>query len=180
MRTVGVLFALTAALICTGQAPAPPSPAAIAAQNARPDGAVIAKIESGFESRLRSLDNSGEPFVLLGATSGVYVSGYGMVFTTPLDLATTPQPSPFEPVIPKAKAAAVHKVKLAHLPMLKQAMQDAVKGAASQLKTLAPGEKIVFAVRVFYLDWEDKTGLPSQIVATADRESALAGKIQMD
>jgi hypothetical protein len=174
-----VLFALTAALICTGQAPKPPAPAATATQNVRPDGAVIAKIESGFEDRLRALDSS-EPFVLLGATSGVYVSGYGMVFTTPLDLAATPQVSPFEPVIPKTKAVAVHKVKLAHLPLVRQALQDAVKGAANQLKTLGPGEKIVFAVRVFYLDWEDKTGLPSQIVATADRDSAIAGKIQMD
>jgi hypothetical protein len=166
------------ALICTGQAPIPPAPT-MATQNVRPDGAVIAKIESGFENRLRGLDSS-EPFVLLGATSGVYVGGYGVVFTTPLDLATTPQTSPFQPVIPKAQAAVVHQRKLAHLPLLRKAMADTVAAAANQLKTLAPGEKIVFAVRVFYLDWEDRTGLPSQIVASADRESALAGKIQMD
>jgi hypothetical protein len=45
---------------------------------------------------------------------------------------------------------------------------------------LPPNEKVVVAVRLFYMDWEDKNGLPNQIVMTADRASAVAGKIETD
>jgi hypothetical protein len=40
--------------------------------------------------------------------------------------------------------------------------------------------KISVAVRIYYMNWEDSAGLPHQIVATADRKSALAGAIQLE
>ena len=37
---------------------------------------------------------------------------------------------------------------------------------------------VVVAVRLDYLNWEDTTGLPAQILMRADRKSALAGDIK--
>ena len=39
-------------------------------------------------------------------------------------------------------------------------------------------ERIVLAVRFWYQTWEDQTRLPSQILMTADRKSAMAGNIK--
>jgi hypothetical protein len=181
MKLRAAFPALAAALMCAAQAPLAPPPAAAppATPAWRADHAVVATIESAFESKMKGLD-ANEQFVLLGATSGVYVTGVGIVFTTPMDLIATPQVSPFHQVITKAESDSVHKKKMAHLPALRQSIKQAVTDAAGKLAAFPAGEKIVFAARIYYFAWEDKTGLPSQIVAAADRESALAGKIQMD
>ncbi len=175
-KTILILAAFAALTPATQP---PIRPPAQAVQGVRPDGQTISQIETEFESKLKSLDMN-DPVQLLGAASGVYVNGCGMVFTTPLSLATTPDRSPFEPVISKAKAQIVHDQKVKHLPLVTKTLKDAVAAAANKLKALSPGDRIVFAARVYYLDWEDRSGLPSQIVASADRASALAGNIQVD
>jgi hypothetical protein len=139
----------------------------------------VAQVESGFEQRLKGLDPI-DPFDRLGACSGVYVSGYGLVFTTAVSLVGAPVFGPFTGGFTKEKADAVHKRMLAHLPALRKAMSEMLTGAAKSLNSLPPNEKVVVAVRLFYMDWEDKNGLPNQIVMTADRASAVAGKIETD
>ena len=162
------------ALICRAQAPIQPTP-----QPFRVTRATISELETAFEERVKSLDRN-DTFVLLGTATGVYLNGIGMVFTTPIDLIATPQYSPFHQVISKDEAALAHKRKLAHLPILLQAMKQTVTDAAAKLPGLPSGERIVIAVRLYFFDWEDRSGLPGQVVASADRESALAGKVQLD
>ena len=48
---------------------------------------------------------------------------------------------------------------------------------AERLKALL-GVLVVVAVRLDYLNWEDTSGLPGQILMRADRRSALAGYIE--
>jgi hypothetical protein len=170
MRPAGALAILVLSLACLGQAPAP----AVATQKPSLNRDEIAKIESGFEVKLRRLNDQNPPSVL-GACSGIYLRGYGVVFTTALDLTTPPRGSPFEPM---PAAGMVHERRLANLPLLKQTMRDMLAGAAKGLAALPANEKIVVAVRLLYMQGDDKTGLPSQIVAAADRASALAGAFQ--
>jgi hypothetical protein len=188
MKLAGVLTVLVLATVCCGQersgpfhsvAPLPPTQPATATVVKPHDPSVVAKIESAFEQKLRGLD-AADPFVALGACSGVYLNGYGLVFTTGVSLASAPTFGPFTGGYTKEKADAVHKRKLAHLPALKKAMSEMLTGAAKSLTAFPPDEKFVVAVRLFYLDYEDRTGLPTQIVMTADRASALAGIIQTE
>jgi hypothetical protein len=172
MRIIGVLSVVALAMACSGQEP--PNQARPAAK--RPDLSGVAKIESGFEQKLKDLDPT-DPFDRLGACAGVYLSGYGLVFTTPLSLVAAPTFGPFTGGFTVEKAEAVHRRKLAHLPVLKKAMREMVAEAAKAWSALPANEKVVVAARLFYMDYEDKTGLPSQIVMSADRASALAGNI---
>jgi hypothetical protein len=141
------------------------------------DSAAVAKIESAFEQKVKDLDPN-DPFDRLGACSGVYISGYGLVFTLPLSLVSAPTFGPFTGGFTPQKADAIHKRKLAHLPLLKKAMSEMALQASKAFPTLPPTDKVVVAARLFYLDYEDKTGLPNQMVIAADHASALAGNIQ--
>jgi len=173
MKPAGILAILALCLACPGQAPAP----AASTEKPRLNRDEIANIESGFEGALRRV-NDNDPPALLGACSGVYLSGYGVVFTVALDLITTPHPSPFGPAPQRGSPEIVNKRKLANLPFLRQSMRDMLMGAAKGLTALPANEKFAVAVRLLYLPGEDKSGLPDQIVMTADRASALAGNFQ--
>jgi len=175
------------ALACFGQSPFGQSmnqarPVALTAQAPAPgkvDFAGISKLEGAFEQKVKNL-NPGDPVDQLGACSGVYLGGYGLVFTTPLSLVAAPVFGPFTGGFTPQKAEVIHKRKLAQLPALRKAMSDMVVQAAKASTTLSPEEKVVVAVRLVYLDYEDKTGLPNQIVMSADRASALSGAIHTD
>ncbi len=131
-----------------------------------------------FEDTIKRLDVN-DP-IQPNACAGIYVNGYGMVFTLPLILASTPAISPFHMKITPAEVVSTHTRKLAHLPTLKTTMKQMLVDAFKGLPKLPPNEKIALGVRVFYQYWEDRTGLPALIVVSADRASALAGNIQVD
>ena len=183
MRVLQGFPLIAAALICFGQAPRPPAaseaPIPAVAQAGAPAHAAIVKIENHFEDTVNGLD-AADAFNTLGSPVGVYLPGTGVVVTMPLDLIATPRVSPFHQIITPVEKTNTHKRKSAHLPVLRKALQDLVKSAAKELNALPAGERIVFAVSLFYFDWEDKTGLPNQIIASADISTALSGRIQLD
>ncbi len=179
MRLVGVL--LSAALVCAAQMAAPGTATVQTPAPAPPqfERAAVGSLEMQFEDSVKRLDVN-DPIQLAGACTGVYVNGYGMVFTLPVILANTPAISPFHMKITPEEAASVHKHKLAHVPVLKKALNEMLLSAFKGLPKLPPADKVALGVRVFYQSWEDRTGLPALIVISADRASALAGNIQVD
>jgi hypothetical protein len=179
MKLAGILLA--AALVCAAQIGTPAAAPPIQPLPTVPpfDRVAIGTLETQFESRIDKLDLN-DPVQKMGACSGVYVPGYGMVFTLPVVLATTPAISPFHMKITPQEVASVHKRKLAHVPALKTALTEMLINAYKAMPNLPASDKVAVGVRVFYLDWEDKSGLPSLIVVSADRASALAGNIQVD
>lgn len=181
MKLAGLMFA--AALACAAQVASPPpfqtlapvqTPAPAAASAAPQfDRVAVGTLEMSFEKRI-------EPFQLMGTCAGVYVNGYGMVFTIPIALAVTPTANPFRGAVTKQEASDVHKLKLERLPVLRKTLKEMLASAFNGLPKLPAGDKIALGIRVFYLEWEDKSGLPSLIVVSADRASALAGNFQTD
>jgi hypothetical protein len=155
-------------------APAPSPQSAPAAVDANIPAAVIGKLESAFEQKIDRLDVA-DPFIRQGAVSGLVIPGVGIVFSTQVALVTAPVVSPFRPVIEKSVVEQVRKRKLAHLPVLRKAMVEMMKSAGAELGMLPADQKIIIAIRLQYFDYEDKSGLPAQIVMTADRASAIAG-----
>jgi hypothetical protein len=192
MRTAGIFFVAAVAVVCSGQEPARQAvgrgvalagrkgalqiASAVPQPGARVDFAGVAKIETVLEQRLKSL-NPSDPIDLLGACSGVYLDGYGLVFTAPISLVIEQTFSPFNGGYTPQKAEAIHKRKLAQLPLLTKAANDMLVQAAKAATELPPDEKIALAIRFFYLDYEDTKGLPREIVVSADRASALAGRV---
>jgi hypothetical protein len=180
MKSVFAALALTLA-VSHAQAPPervamhPPAAATVAATHI-PQG-MLANLEKVFDLRLVAADAK-DPLDVWGSTRGLYVEGYGTVFTTELGLIVTPGIYGLLPKIPDEMKTQVHQRKLNHLQSLQDVMKDLMKVSSITLVPLPDDQKIVFAVRMRYLAWEDTTGLPAQIVMTADKKSALQGDIK--
>jgi hypothetical protein len=136
-------------------------------------------LEKRMDSKVSSADAK-DPIDLLGLTRGLYLQGYGVVFTTEVSLIVTPTPNPFRQQITKEEATRVHQRKLEHLPLLKKAMHDMWMDVASSLTSVPDTEQVVLAVRLLYYPWEDTKGLPGQIVMKGPRKAALTGSIQTE
>jgi hypothetical protein len=134
----------------------------------------LAAIEASFDASITRLGQN-DPFDLLGNTRGVYLEDYGVVFTTELNLIVTPTITPFRPAISKAETAKVRERKLQRLTLLKQAMRDMLFQSAAGLAALSAGEQVVLGVTLFYFPWEDRGGLPSQILMRARKSALLKG-----
>src|SRR3954468_20196933 len=75
---------------------APPKPGKVSL-------AAFVNLERGFDAKLAALADANGSVDLLGATRGVYLDGYGLVFTTEMGLILTPSINPFNPTISPAE-----------------------------------------------------------------------------
>ncbi len=155
------LAAIVAALLGAALADAP-----------RVRRAALAAMEKSFDDRLQSAVTQ-EPFDMLGNTRGIYLEGYGAVFTAELGLVFTPSINPFRLAIPKPEIAAVHQRKLRQLPILKQNMREMLLNCSASLDSVPGNEQIVVSIILFNRAWEDTSGLPSQIMMQAERQKLL-------
>lgn len=140
----------------------------------------VSAVEKTFDGMLRSY-NFNDPIDLLGSTRGVYLDGYGTVFTAEVSLIVTPGISPFHQTITEPEKASVHQRKLSRLPVLKQMMSTWLKTINQQQFTGIPdNEQLVLAVRLLYLPWEKTEGMPAMITVKGTHRGILAGQIQTD
>jgi hypothetical protein len=116
---------------------------------------------------------------VLGLARGLYLPGYGAVFTQEVDLIESPHPNPFRQQISPQEAAAVHTRKLTNLAALRKALRDMWAEAAALLPNMPENEQVVVAVRMLYQSWEDTSGLPSQIMVRGSRKAA-PGAVQVE
>jgi len=128
----------------------------------------IAAMEKGLDSEFTHLW-PGEPFLLLGATRGVYLDGYGAVFTAELNLVTGPVLTPMNPVPTKQMIDRQRQLKLERLPRLRDAMRGVLARTASSLDMLPKDQQVVLAVTLARYRWEDVTGMPSHIIMQGRR-----------
>ena len=127
-------------------------------------------IERSFDQRITSHDVN-DPVDLLGFTRGVYLEGYGAVFTAEVNLVIGPAITPFRPKFSKEDVAKLREKKLARVPAVRKIMRDMMVSSATALKTVPPQEQIVVGLSFFHHPWEDTAGLPQQIVMQAKRQA---------
>jgi hypothetical protein len=176
------VFVALAMALAVSHAQAPPQrvamhpPAAVTVAATHIPQAMLKNLEKVFDLRLAAADPN-DPLDVWGSTRGLYVEGLGTVFTTELGLIVSPGIYGLLPKIPDDVIKQVHQRKLKHIQQLEDLMKDLMKVSALTLTPLPDDQKIVYAVRVRYLIWEDTTGLPAQILMTADKKSAILGDI---
>jgi hypothetical protein len=132
-------------------------------------------LQTGFDTDLASFDYN-DSIDVIGRTRGIYLSDYGVLFTTELSPIITPGITPFMQKIPDEIKARVHQRKIDRMPAVRQLMGKMMKKTADQLAMLPDDQQIVLVVRLLYLPYEDTTGLPSQIVMKGDKRSVAKGK----
>lgn len=142
------------------------------AQRTLPSRAELAAVEQIMTMRLRR-SNPDRPMDLLGLPRGVYLEGYGAVFSAELSLILTPGISPFRPEYTKAEIEKIRAAKQQQLPLLKKTMQELLVDSAATLDRVPASEQVVFGVVFFYHNWEDRTGLPQMITMQARRQELL-------
>ena len=160
------------------------APLKVAAVNSAPAAGTgsMRQAIAGAEKRLDTkLDQVGgkERVYMLGLARGLYLEGYGAVFTAELDLIESPRPNPFRQQIDEKEAGGVRQRKVQNLAVLRKSLRDLWADAASSLGSVPDTEQVVLAVRLLYQPWEDTAGLPTQIVVKGPRRANPAS-IQLE
>jgi hypothetical protein len=143
--------------------------------------AALSGVEKHFDQDVVNLGD--DPSLLLGSTRGLYLEGFGAVFTAEITLANGPALTPFNQTITKEQIAGVRTKKLQRLPVLRHQMQETLLRAASVLKEVPAGEQIVLNVTLLSRAYEDTAGMPSQILMQGQRSKlveASLGQIPRD
>jgi hypothetical protein len=149
----------------------------LAGQTARPSRSEIAAMERAFDQRFARLDLE-RPVEVLGLTRGLYLDGYGVVFTAEINLLPAPGISPFRPSLSREEIARVREQKLKRLPQVREAMREMLLAAAQSLDRLPADEQVVLGVMLFSHPWEDAAGLPRLIRMQGRRDALLAVALQ--
>jgi hypothetical protein len=132
----------------------------------------LVSLEKMTDGKIIILEPS-NPARLLGATRGVYLDGYGAVFTTEVDLIAHAALNPFRPEYADADVTRLRAQKKARILMLKQRMQESLVIMAQQLEGVPKNEQIALAVTIPYWPWEKSAGMPSQILMQASKSALL-------
>ena len=134
------------------------------------------ELEKRMDGMLLAVGSINEPLSLLGSTRGVYLEGYGLVFTSELSLVMTSGISPFQKTISKEAVAQVHQRKVERLPQLQKTMREMLRQAALALTQVPESQYVTLVVRLDYLPWENTSGLPGQMILRSDRHTAMSGE----
>ena len=129
----------------------------------------------------RKLDNgftklwSDNPFVVLGPTRGVYLEGYGAVFTAEVNLVAGPVMGIMTPPMTKQDIAIHKQKKIARIPELRKALAKALADVAAspEMATVPPEEQIVLVAFLSHFPWEDLDGVPAQIMMQGSKKQLM-------
>jgi hypothetical protein len=171
------LSILVALAPLAAQVPQMPQPASAGVHDTgapRVSLVALSQVSRGFDREFQNFAPA-DPIDVLGRTRGIYLDGYGVIFSTELSPIVTPNVSPFRPNISDQDRAAVRQRKLARLPAVEKLINSMLQSAARELATLPDDQQIVVAVKFLYLPYEDTNGLPGQLVVKATRRAIASG-----
>jgi hypothetical protein len=133
--------------------------------------ATLATVEKSLDGRIQRLwdDN---PYLLLGSTRGVYLDGFGAVFTVEVSLVMNPI-SLMNTRLTKDDIAKVRQKKVDRMPLLTKALKEQMVAMAASLDTVPAEEQIAIVAFVDHYPWEDISGLPVQITLQAQKKKLL-------
>jgi hypothetical protein len=168
-------FVVTSVLLA--MAAAGSAPAAVAGDAPRLARSTIANAEKSLDNRFTRLwdDN---PFVVLGPSRGVYLEGYGAVFTAEVNLVAGPVMGIVPLSITKDSIARHKQKKTARIPDLKRALQQALveMAASPEMAAVPPDEQIVLVAFLSHYPWEDVDKLPAQIMMQSSKKKLMEAK----
>jgi hypothetical protein len=145
--------------------------AALLAGAPRVSANVLKIVETSLDDRIKSLwpDN---PFPIIRPARGLYLEGYGAVFTMDVSpvLSTT---SMMHPTVTKDEVVKAHKVRGERIAQLKQAMPVIVADAAASLEPVPADDQVTVVVYLAYHDWEDVSGMPGQLTFRGKKKALL-------
>lgn len=134
----------------------------------------LAGLERLTDTKVKDLDPN-TPGETLGRTRGVYLQGFGAVFTTEVDPIPFAALNPFRPAYTEAEIAKLRVQKKQRLQLLKKRMAESLVVMAQGMEGVPATEQIALAVTIPYWPWEKSAGMPRQILVQASKSALLSG-----
>lgn len=141
-------------------------------QRALPSRGEIAAVEESLYNKLRAYDVNA-PIEVLGLPRGLYLEGYGAVFTAEINLLQTAGISPFRPKMTPEEVARVRAAKQKRLPEVRAMMRQMLVDSAASLDRVPMSEQVVLGFVFAHHSWEDRRGLPQLITMQAQRQALV-------
>jgi hypothetical protein len=135
--------------------------------------AALAVIEKNIDKRLERAIPT-DQFLVLGATRGLYLEGYGVVFSTEMNLMASAAANPFRPAFTKQDIEQIRRKKVERMAILRDQVRQALIGAGASLDQVPENESVVLGIVLFYFKWEDTSGLPAQLIMQAPRKALVS------
>jgi hypothetical protein len=143
----------------------------VAAATPRVTRTTLRSMEKSLDERISRLW-SDVPYLLIGPTRGVYLDGYGAVFTAEVNLVMNPT-SLMHAQVDKGDVTRAHILKLQRVPQLKKALSDALVATAASLDTVPNEERVTIIAFITNYPWEDVSGVPAQVMVQAVKGKLL-------
>jgi hypothetical protein len=147
-----------------------------AATEPRVSRATLVAMEHSLQEKLAA--PSPDPYDLVGYARGTYLNGYGVLFTTELDLinAGVLNATPFKPTVSKEEITATHERKQKKLVALRDTMRTWMMNASPAMEGLPPNERIAMEAVLYNYSWEDTKGIPHRVFMSAEKQKLLDAK----
>jgi hypothetical protein len=142
------------------------------ADNPKVNRAMIEGMQHSLDRKLSGLWPQ-DPAEVLGLSQGAYIQGYGAVLLGEVNLAPAAGITPFHPSVSADEVRRTREKKLQRMGALRTAMRAMLLDSARSLDSLPADEQVAVGLSLFYWKWENRDGLPSQIVMHAPRKALL-------
>jgi hypothetical protein len=133
---------------------------------------MIEAMEHSLDSKLSGLWPQ-DPAEVLGLSQGTYIQGYGAIFLGEVNLAPAAGISPFHPTVSADEIRRTHEKKVQRMAAIRTAMRAMLVDSARSLDSVPADEQVAVGLSLFYWKWENRDGLPAQIVMHAPRKALL-------
>jgi len=148
-------------------------PAGSMADGPKVNRAMLEAMEHSMDRKLAGIWPQ-DPAEVVGVPQGGYIQGYGAVFLGEVNLAPAAGISPFHPSVSADEIRRTREKKLQRMAALRTTMRAMLLDSARSLDAVPPEEQVAVGVSLFYWTWENREGLPAQIVMHAPRKALLA------
>jgi hypothetical protein len=142
------------------------------ADNPKVNRAMIEAMQQSMDRKITAIWPQ-DPAEVLGLSQGAYIQGYGAVFLGEVNAAPTAGLSPFHPSVTPDEIRRTHDKKLQRLAGIRSAMRSMLMDSARSLDGVPADEQVTLGLSLFYWKWENRDGLPGQIVMHAPRKALL-------
>ena len=159
------IAAIVALLLCA-------LPAGSMADKPKVNRAMIEAMEHSMDRKLSGLWPA-DPVEVVGLTQGAYIDGYGAIFMGEVNMAPAAGITPFHPTVKPDEIKRTRDKKLQRMAQLKTAMREMLVDSARSLDAVPADEQVAVGISLFYWTWENREGLPAQIVMHAPRKVLL-------
>jgi hypothetical protein len=143
--------------------------AAVADTAAHVNRAVIRSVEISLDDRLSAMWPDVHASV---HPRGVYLDGYGAVFTVEMNTASDGVGLMSTILTPQMKVQVKQK-KIDRMPQLQKALEQALVDVAASLDPVPLDEQVVIEVDLLRYTWEDGAGYPAELLVQGTRRKLL-------